>query len=42
MSARQKALGHVPSIQALKEWQRKCPEIFTKRVHDLTGLDIQF
>jgi hypothetical protein len=26
-------------IQALKEWQRKKPELFTKRVYNHTGLD---
>jgi transposase-like protein len=35
----QRALNHMPPIQALKEWQRKKPELFTKRVYNHTGLD---
>jgi len=35
----QKALGHIPPIQALNNWQKSNPEIFHKRVHNLTGLD---
>jgi transposase InsO family protein len=35
----QKALGHIAPIQALKDWQQKCPERFKKRVYNLTGLD---
>ncbi len=35
----QKALGHVSPIQALKDWQQKCPERFKKRVYNLAGLD---
>ncbi|BCX88252.1 transposase, IS481 family [Methylomarinovum tepidoasis] len=36
----QKALGHISPVQALKDWQKKRPELFKKRVHNLTGLDI--
>ncbi len=35
----QKALGHISPIQALKNWQKKHPELFKKRVYNLTGLD---
>ena len=35
----QKAIGHIAPIQALKDWQQKCPERFKKRVYNLTGLD---
>ena len=35
----QKALGHISPIQALKNWQKKHPELFNKRVYNLTGLD---
>ena len=35
----QKALGHVAPMQALKDWQQKCPERFKKRGYHLTGLD---
>ncbi len=35
----QNALGHVSSIQALKDWQEKCPERFKRKVYNLTGLD---
>ncbi|BCU05509.1 IS481 family transposase [Allochromatium tepidum] len=35
----QKALGHIAPIQALKDWQQKCPERFKQRVYNLTGLD---
>jgi len=36
----QKALGHIPPLQALKNWQKSNPEIFRKRVYNLAGLDI--
>jgi hypothetical protein len=36
----QRALKHQTPIQALKEWQKKQPELFTKRVYNQTGLDI--
>ena len=36
----QKALGHVSPIQALKEWQEKRPELFKKKVYNLTGPDM--
>ncbi len=36
----QRALGHVTPIQALKAWQEKRPELFVKRVYNITGLDI--
>jgi transposase InsO family protein len=35
----QRALGHISPVQALKEWQEKCPELFKKKVYNLTGLD---
>ncbi len=35
----QKALGYKTPIQSLKEWQKKRPELFNKRVYDLSGLD---
>lgn len=36
----QRALGHIPPILALKEWQKKMPDLFKKRVYDLSGRDI--
>jgi transposase InsO family protein len=36
----QRAIGAKTPIQALKEWQKKKPELFVKRVFDQTGLDI--
>ena len=36
----QKALGHITPVQALKQWQKKRPEIFVKRVYNHTGLDM--
>ncbi|MCF6199502.1 MAG: IS481 family transposase [Hyphomicrobiaceae bacterium] len=35
----QRALGHVAPIEALKQWQKKKPDLFKKRVYDLSGLD---
>jgi len=35
----QRALGHVTPIQALKAWQEKRPELFVKRVYNITDLD---
>lgn len=35
----QRALNHMTPIQALKEWQRKKPELFVKRVYNQAGLD---
>jgi transposase InsO family protein len=35
----QKALGHIPPLQALKNWQKSNPELFHKRVYNHTGLD---
>lgn len=35
----QRALGHLAPVDALKEWQRKRPELFTKQVYKQTGLD---
>ena len=35
----QKALGHIAPIQALKNWYQKAPDLFKKRVYNLTGLD---
>ena len=36
----QKALGHVSPIQAMKNWSKKRPELFRKRVYNRAGLDI--
>ncbi|GEM_PF-3859840 len=36
-----KALGHVPPIQALKQWQTRRPDLFKKRVYNPAGRDIQ-
>ncbi len=36
----QRALGHVSPIQAMKNWYEKRPELFQKRVYNLTGLYI--
>ena len=36
----QKALDHQPPIEALKMWQKKKPELFTKRVVNHRGPDI--
>ena len=35
----QKNLHYKTPIQALKEWQKKRPALFNKRVYDLSGLD---
>ncbi|WP_419629829.1 DDE-type integrase/transposase/recombinase, partial [Thiolapillus sp.] len=35
----QKNLGHITPIQALKNWYKKRPEIFKKKVYDLSELD---
>jgi transposase InsO family protein len=35
----QAALGHRAPIEALKEWQQKRPDLFRKKVYQLTGLD---
>lgn len=35
----QHALDAKTPILALKEWQKKRPELFVKRVYDQTGLD---
>ncbi len=35
----QRALNHQTPIQALMEWQKTTPDIFTKTVHNHTGLD---
>jgi hypothetical protein len=35
----QAALGHRAPIEALKEWQPKRPDLFRKKVYQLTGLD---
>ena len=36
----QRALHHQSPVQALKDWQRKKPELFVKRVYEQSGLDI--
>lgn len=38
----QRAIGAKTPIQALKEWQKKKPELFVKRVYDQTGLDTDY
>jgi len=35
----QKALGHIPPLQAMKNWYQKQPNLFKKRVYNLAGLD---
>lgn len=35
----QKALGHIPPLQALKNWHSSRPDLFNKRVYNLSGLD---
>ena len=35
----QRALDAKTPVLALKEWQKKRPELFIKRVYDQTGLD---
>ena len=35
----QRALNHLSPIQALKEWQKKKPKLFKKRVYNQPGLD---
>ena len=35
----QKALKHLSPVQALKQWQSQRPDLFNKRVYELTGLD---
>ena len=37
----QRALNHLSPIQALKEWQKKKPELFKKRIYNQAGLDIK-
>jgi hypothetical protein len=35
----QLAFNHMTQIQALKEWQKKKPELFVNRVYNQAGLD---
>lgn len=35
----QRAIGSTTPIQALKDWQKRKPDLFVKRVYDQTGLD---
>jgi transposase InsO family protein len=35
----QRAIGSKTPVQALKEWQRRKPDVFVKRVYHQTGLD---
>ena len=35
----QRALHHQSPVQALKDWQRRKPELFVKRVYEQSGLD---
>ena len=36
----QRALGHVSPIQALKEWQKKRPDLFVKRVYNVNVINL--
>lgn len=36
----QRALDHLSPVQSLKKWQVEKPDLFVKRVHNQTGLDI--
>jgi len=36
----QRTLGHRPPVQALKKWQSTHPDLFRKKVYQLTGRDI--
>jgi len=36
----QKALGHIPPLQAMKNWYQKQPNLFKKRVYNLPGLAV--
>ena len=35
----QKNIGHLTPIKKLKQWQKKEPDLFKKKVYDLSGLD---
>jgi hypothetical protein len=35
----QLALGHIATVQALQDWQERCPELYKKKVYNITGLD---
>ncbi len=35
----QQALGHIPPLQAMKNWYQKQPNLFKKHVYNLPGLD---
>ncbi len=35
----QRALGHLAPVQALQDWQERCPDLFKKKVYNHTGLD---
>ena len=35
----QRALGHITPVDALKDWQKKRPELFKKRIYKHTGPD---
>ncbi|MGB8143832.1 MAG: integrase core domain-containing protein [Chromatiaceae bacterium] len=37
----QRALGRIAPVQALKDWQERCPRLFKKKVYNHTGLDSQ-
>ena len=37
----QKAIGYNTPIVALKEWHKNKPDLFKKKVYDLSGLDIK-
>jgi len=36
----QKALGHIPPLQAMRNWYQKQPNLFKKRVYNLAGLEM--
>ena len=38
----QKALGHIPPLQAMKNWYQKQPNLFNKRVYTPAGLDTSY
>ncbi len=33
----QRALGHIGPVQALQDWQEKCPRLLKTKVFNLTG-----
>ena len=37
----QRALGHIAPVQALQDWQEKCPRLFKRRYTILRGLTLK-